>query len=426
MKGCCINLYNNIKRVFHKNLQKENLDKNLEKSVVHSRYMDFSQSIIVPEDETLTIAKFPPNRFSEKIGTHPDFTDDSLLPKTQYICSIFLDIKGSTRLALKYDLETVQKIKNAVLSTGIEIIRYFGGHIHRLQGDAIFAFTGHSKISKSDAIIQAINAASIIQYMNQNILKEYFENVLGVSSLKIRIGIDFGDDDEVLWSKYGIDDINEVTVTSLHADLSSKLQNKASANSIMIGENVFSYLQLPDDLLSDIYIKGNSEEKDYYIMKYKSFNYKMKNFDWSKYLERIAHFESYEGDFQMKCYYFSESEGWIPYYSEKALEKDTDIVYRIEASQLLLHKINSVEWTVSNSGIEASEEEELDYVVPKDAFSEEDIADFRCPRHTAFNGLHYMICKIKSEGNITKNKYFSLYVNDNDLSRSYLKKSELE
>ncbi len=71
--------------------------------------------------------------------------------------------------------------------------------------------------------------------------------------------------------------------------------------------------------------------------------------------------------------------------------------------------------------MKASEEEELDYVVPKDAFSEEDIADFRCPRHTAFNGLHYMICKIKSEGNITKNKYFSLYVNDNDLSRNYLK-----
>ncbi|WP_224786334.1 nucleotide-binding domain-containing protein [Enterococcus faecium] len=194
----------------------------------------------------------------------------------------------------------------------------------------------------------------------------------------------------------------------------------------MIGENVFSYLQLPDDLLSDIYIKGNSEEKDYYIMKYKSFNYKMKNFDWSKYLERIAHFESYEGDFQMKCYHFSESVGWVPYYSEKALAKDTDIVYRIEASQQLLHKINSVEWIVSNSGIEASEEEEIEYVVPKEAFSEEDIADFRCPRYTAFNGLHYMICKIKSEGNITKNKYFTLYVNDNDLSKSYLKKAELE
>ncbi len=59
--------------------------------------------------------------------------------------------------------------------------------------------------------------------------------------------------------------------------LSSK--NKASENSIMVGENVFSYLQLPDDLLSDIYIKGSSEEKDYYIMKHNSFNYKNeKNF----------------------------------------------------------------------------------------------------------------------------------------------------
>ncbi|MDB1662434.1 hypothetical protein [Enterococcus faecalis] len=82
--------------------------------------------------------------------------------------------------------------------------------------------------------------------------------------------------------------------------------------------------------------------------------------------------------------------------------------------------------SVSFSGIEASKEEELDYVVPKEAFTDEDNAVFRCKRHTAFNGLHYMICKIKAEGNITKNKYFSLYVNDNDLSKSYLKKAELE
>ncbi len=84
------------------------------------------------------------------------------------ISAPFLDIKGSTRLALKYDLETVQKIKKCCsFQLELKLLDIFGGHIHRLQGDAIFAFTGHSKLLKSDAIIQAINVASVIQYMNQ-------------------------------------------------------------------------------------------------------------------------------------------------------------------------------------------------------------------------------------------------------------------
>ncbi len=88
-----------------------------------------------------------------------------------------------------------------------------------------------------------------------------------------------------------------------------------------------------------------------------------------KYLERIAHFESYEGDFSNKMLLFiRKRKADTLLFRKKALEKDTDIVYQIEASQSLLHKINSVEWTVSNSGIEASKEEELDYVVPKGSF----------------------------------------------------------
>ena len=66
MKIKLYNNYNNIERIFYKNLRKENLDNKLEKSVIHSRYMDSSQSIIVPENETLTIAKFPQIDFLRK------------------------------------------------------------------------------------------------------------------------------------------------------------------------------------------------------------------------------------------------------------------------------------------------------------------------------------------------------------------------
>lgn len=414
-------LKNNIKNIFLEKIRQENLDENLS----HSSAREFSNSLIVEQGEKLSIAGFPSVSFSDKIGTHPDFLNDIELPKKQYVCSIFLDIKGSTKLALKYDLELVQKIKNAVISTGIEIIRYFGGHVHRLQGDAIFAFTGHKKLLKSDAMIQAINAASVIQYMNKTILNDYFENVWKVPALKIRIGIDFGDDKEVLWSKYGVDGINEVTVTSLHADLASKLQSKSAANSIMLGENVFSYLQLPDDLTDYKKKGGASEETDYYILRYKSFNYKMKEFNWSKYLDRISHFDSLDG-MELKCYY-KENHIDKPYYSDRALGKELELIYQIEMSPLLKENITNIEWRIINFGVEATEKDELDFIVPDENFGEVYLDKLRYTTKTMYNGLHYVVCKVKTKSiSLDKTLYFSLYVNDNALSLDYLKKIVLE
>ena len=113
--------------------------------------------------------------FSSTIGIHPDFED--LLEeesKNQYICSVFLDISGSTKLGLKFPLSTVRFYKNAILKSAIEIFQVFDGHIHRLQGDAVFAYFGHKDMKKSDAIINALNAASLMQSYNKFTLSEFF------------------------------------------------------------------------------------------------------------------------------------------------------------------------------------------------------------------------------------------------------------
>jgi adenylate cyclase len=111
--------------------------------------------------------------FSTSIGVHPDFEDlvdtDS---RNQYICSLFLDISGSTKLGLKFPLSTVRFYKNAILKSAIEIFQVFDGHIHRLQGDAVFAYFGHKNMKKSDAIINALNAAALMQSYNKYTLTE--------------------------------------------------------------------------------------------------------------------------------------------------------------------------------------------------------------------------------------------------------------
>ena len=60
------------------------------------------------------------------IGTHPNFislenTDGDT--QNHYTCTLFVDIKGSTRLSLLYPLEEVFTFKNAVIKTCIESVR---------------------------------------------------------------------------------------------------------------------------------------------------------------------------------------------------------------------------------------------------------------------------------------------------------------
>ena len=98
-------------------------------------------------------------KYPEEIGSHPDFANLQISEcEYHYIVSVFVDIKGSTVLAAKLPLEDVRFIKNGILVTAIDIFQAFDGHIHRLQGDAIFAFFGRKDISKANAIIDALNA----------------------------------------------------------------------------------------------------------------------------------------------------------------------------------------------------------------------------------------------------------------------------
>ena len=418
-----------FEQIFLNNLRKQSV----KESLIPNDWLQHSNEFIKRNDGlsenvdlialngTNFIMDFPDNTFSEKIGIHPDFFNKKNAPFNQYVCSIFMDISGSTNLALEYDLTTVQQIKNAILSSGIYIIKGFGGHIHRLQGDALFAFTGHSKMTKSDAILQALNASASIQYFNSKILHDYFTNDLKVDPPKIRIGIDFGDDNEVLWSNYGISDINEFTVTSIHSDLASKLQHKAPKNSVMLGENVYRYLNLPPTLLKDkSYIKDGKKEKEYYIIDNHSVRYGMKIFNWSEYLNKISHFENEKDNpfhlkdpkhFKIKGFYTdTNTKKQIPFFSQVCLDKNLLLRFELDfINPAYKNLVKGVEWKVINYGYEAE--------VNNDAqpFSLEEYRDkFSCVEYTAYNVMHYLECTLyNNQKNIIGKSHFSVFIHDN-------------
>jgi class 3 adenylate cyclase len=356
------------------------------------------------------------DNYPEIIGAHPDFEHLGLDDEEyHYITSVFIDIKGSTNLAMKLPLEQVRFIKNGILTTAIDVFQVFDGHIHRLQGDAVFAQFGRKDMNKEDSIIDSLNAASFLQSYFSNYLSSIFEKK-GFPSIKVRIGIDFGDTEEVLWTNYGIQNVNEITTTSIHTDLAAKLESNAPANCIMIGDSIKEYLDLPDEFCKIKTIQRESETvKDRYVINNDYLTYKMWQFDWEKYLSYFSFLENkttscpYKSPdfFEIKCYYKLEDESEYnkEYRSScKSLPKGTSLKYKLKLKRDFNY--DNIIWEVNNRGEEAQENDQIKFTV--DQYEGKDY----CYESTAYKGHHYMKCKIKYQNRVVGIDNFGIYVRD--------------
>lgn len=248
----------------------------------------------------------PLRKYFDKVGynyttiaQHPDFnhlknSDEQI---NQYICSMFIDIKGSTRLSLKYDLPFVHKFKNAVIQACIEVIRSFDGYVHRIMGDAVLGFFGSSQIKKEQAILDCMNCAAMLKIvLEQNIqpwLREQKPDFEDIQDFGFRIGCNFGNDDEVLWANYGYGATGEVSPTGLPVDLAAKLQGLSSKNNSMIGQGILEFFNWPE-----IFSRVKTKEKQgevinmfhvtpNYIHNGRSLNYMMRELDQKNYLQGL-------------------------------------------------------------------------------------------------------------------------------------------
>lgn len=187
------------------------------------------------------------------IGAHPDFeyldgTDETY---SHHITTVFIDIKNSTRLSLRYDLRQVRNIKNSILRAASETVRALDGHVHRFMGDALMAYFGGVGQDRESACMAAINCAAMLRLLMDVAIGPGLQNQgIDPSDIGFRVGIDYGGDDEVLWSSYGYTDVSEVTATSFFVDAAAKLQSMASKDSAMLGKNLLRHLDFPDELTS--------------------------------------------------------------------------------------------------------------------------------------------------------------------------------
>jgi len=343
-------------------------------------------------------------KYEETIGTHPDFkhleeTNDS---EQHYIVSMFVDIKNSTSIYLKTkDLIRTRYIKNTMLRIITIFMQVFDGHIHRLQGDAVFAYFGWKDKCEEDAIIDSLNAASFLLYYIENGLNQQLEQEQ-LAPIKLRIGIDFGEEQEVLWSEYGLPPSTEVTTTSLHTDLAAKLQNQASANSIMIGDNIKTFLDLPNEFITKKTYQENgiTKEKDYILKKPEKI-YRMWVFLHQKYLKYFPFLEN--KSYSMIC--VANKNQYFPNIS--ALDKHMDLTYRIYHPLTIPPRgVNNIrfEWSKENRGKEARDNNSEGKLPANKTRNE--IAN----ENTLFRGHHIMKCKILQNERIQNEIKFGIFI----------------
>jgi class 3 adenylate cyclase len=367
---------------------------------------------------------------NSNIGNHPDFEHLNGTTNTVYnsITTMFMDIDNSTRLGIILPLEDVFLIKNAFIRTAIDIINSFNGHVHRIMGDAVLAFWGGISADDNLEIINALNCASLIRYFVDRTVIPALRNNGYDEDFGIRIGLDYGEKNHVLWSSYGYLGIDEVTATSFYVDVASKLQHQAGKNQIMLGDSLKRKLDFPDVLLN---IKttdehGQKAEEKYLIPNYtdkygRKINYRKYIFKWKEYL-RYTPLSQYDRDyfetgamgFTLEVEYYTKMHGnkISKYYPcANYVEKDKGLRFRLHYNFNPRLPIKVV-FSVENHG---KESEEID----NNGNHKEEyyIKDHRSDglihwEETAYSGLHFLFANIHLPNGGTERLRAGVYIYD--------------
>lgn len=362
------------------------------------------------------------------IGDHPDFLEIKDSDRKIYcpITTLFMDIESSTRMGLIFPLEDVHKIKNAFILATIEIAQAFDGHVHRIMGDAVMVYFGGTNDFPEDTVANALNAASLIRYFTEEVVIPSLNSDGLESNFGIRIGIDHGKKEDVLWASYGYHGTSEVTATSFYVDVASKLQHSAGKNQIMIGQSLREFVDLPEELLEIKTMQSNGEQKeDLYIKPNHTdrngnpINYQKYLWRWDKYLKytplpkqihnnNTVYLES-QGAIRGNIHCYEENN--TPYAAtSRMLEKHRDIVFKLVFA-ITPRFPYTLTFAVENHGKEAEKAHKNDnHEITKTIHNIHAHRNITHTETTLYRGLHYMTVTASFQNGQQFKDTFGVYI----------------
>lgn len=363
------------------------------------------------------------------IGGHPDYQhlEDTNRVEQGPITTLFIDMEGSTKLGLLHDLEDAFLYKDAIIRSAIDIVKAFDGHVHRLMGDAVMAYFGRADGWTEAGVINSLNCAASLMAFFEEAVQPQLEMEGFSDPFGIRIGLDFGRKDEVLWSSYGMQNMSEVTATSYHVDVAAKLQQNAGRNQVLIGQSLKDHIDFPKHLLEvPTRVRDGEEEKDYYVRPdYKGpdgspVNYRKYKLNWRNYLtwspfqmllnSRSEGVEPVQVDVKLHDERHGTYKGEIYPPASRPLRKGLGLKFTYDPPSNLTRPYTV--WTkVQNHGEEARRADGCDR--DPQTHSIEDWRDQRNFEHwetTRYRGLHYLDFELRKGSQTHYSTRYGVYI----------------
>ncbi len=265
----------------------------------------------------------------------------------------------------------------------------------------------------------------------RSIVCPYLANQGVEKDVGIRIGIDYGEKDSVIWGMYGYPGASEITATSFFVDIAAKLQQRAPRNRILIGKSLKNLLDLPNDVWCHKLKNINDPESiEYYITPNytdangKPINYNQYVLKHKEYLSMLP-IEDNSSTSEIKIDAVLKQEGKPSSDQYKACSRiiRPSLGIEFKAQLKIPESIKSfkVKFRVRNTGAEAAKEKnnanhETIVESPSPSIIEVSPGSYRCHHweNTSFLGLHFMYVSVLDNKDkvIIPEKRFSVYVGD--------------
>jgi adenylate cyclase len=206
-----------------------------------------------PQTDVAVIPILPPNMNASLLREGRRMN----IGKERYVVSMFVDMRGSTRLAetrLPFD---VVFLINRFLGACSQAALDAGGQPNQFVGDGVLALFGidvNPKTACRQAIYAATNVAANVEYMNRQLASDLPEPIqygLGIHGGEVIIG-DIGFRDHTVFTALG----DPVNVAARLQDMTKSLNCKA-----IISEDVFTTAGIAADALmrTEVAIRGREE-----------------------------------------------------------------------------------------------------------------------------------------------------------------------
>lgn len=171
---------------------------------------------------------------------------------------MYVDLVGSTQMALEISPEKVAIIMSSFAQEMAYVIKQYNGYVLKFVGDAVigyFVAEANQLLTADNAVNCARSMISVIRDGINPILDQY-----DYPELKAKIGIDSGPSIVV---RYGSDaKMSHVDLIGPVMNIAAKIQNKAAANHILIGSDVYDKLH-PDTKKMCSLMKWGKDEWSY-------------------------------------------------------------------------------------------------------------------------------------------------------------------